>query len=257
MVAPTPVSALLHAVAVVKAGTFALVRVVGWVFGVDLMSELGLDAVLVAAAAATILLASLRALGEPSLKRRLAYSTVGQLSYIVLGAGLGSAAALAGAMFHLAAHACMKITLFLCAGSIYARTHRSEVGELAGLGRRMPITMGAFALASLGLAGMPALAGFVSKWHLGAGALDAGHGAVIAVLLVSGLLNVAYLVPISHAAFFAGEGRFRFAEGSPTLWVPLAATALASLALGLAPSAGLAFYDLAWQAAGSLAGGTP
>jgi multicomponent Na+:H+ antiporter subunit D len=254
MVAPAPVSALLHAVAVVKAGTFALVRVVGWVFGVDLMRELRLDVVLVSAAAVTILLASLRALGEPSLKRRLAYSTVGQLSYIVLGAGLGSAAALAGAMFHMAAHGCMKITLFLCAGSIYARTHKSEVSELAGVGRRMPVTMGAFAVASLGLAGVPALAGFVSKWNLGAGALDAGHAAVVAVLVMSGLLNVAYFVPISHAAFFRGEGRVRFDEASPAIWVPLSATALASLALGLAPSTGLAFYELAWQAARSVTG---
>ncbi|HVR71957.1 MAG TPA: proton-conducting transporter membrane subunit [Vicinamibacteria bacterium] len=257
MVAPTPVSALLHAVAVVKAGTFACVRVVGWVFGVDLMRQLGADVVLATAAAVTILLASVRALGEQNLKRRLAYSTIGQLSYIVLGAGLGSAAALAGAIFHMAAHGFMKITLFFCAGSIYVRTHKSEVSELEGIGRRMPVTMAAFTVGALGLAGVPAFAGFVSKWNLGVGALEAGHGAFIAVLVVSGLFNVAYFYPIAYAAFLGGEGRLRFEEPSPAIWVPLALTAAASIALGLVPDAGLRFYALAWQAAESVvAGGT-
>ncbi len=249
MVAPTPVSALLHAVAVVKAGTFGCVRIVGWVFGVDLMRHLGADVVLASAAGITILVASVRALGEDNLKRRLAYSTVSQLSYILLGAGLGSAAALAGAMFHVAAHGVMKITLFFCAGSIYVRTHKTGVRELDGLGRRMPVTMGAFAIASMGLAGIPALPGFVSKWNLGLGALEAGHGVFIAVLVVSGLLNVAYFFPIIHAAFFRGEGRVVFDEAGPGLYVPLAATAAACVVLGLVPDAALGFYDLAWRAA--------
>jgi multicomponent Na+:H+ antiporter subunit D len=255
MVAPTPVSALLHAVAVVKAGTFGILRVVGYVFGVDLLRELGADRVLAAAAVATILLASLRALGESELKRRLAYSTVSQLSYIVLGAAVGSAAALAGAMFHVAAHGVMKITLFFCAGSLYVRTHRTRVGELDGIGRRMPVTMGAFAVGVLGLAGIPAFAGFVGKWDLGVGSIEAGQGAFVAVLVLSGLLNVAYFFPIVYAAFFGGEGRVRFDEGSPALWVPLALTAVATIVLGLAPSAGLGFHDLAWQAARSVVGG--
>jgi multicomponent Na+:H+ antiporter subunit D len=255
MVAPTPVSALLHAVAVVKAGTFGCVRVVGWVFGVDLMRELGADVALASAAAATILLASLRALGEQNLKRRLAYSTVSQLSYVLLGAGLGSAAALAGAMFHMAAHGVMKITLFFCAGSIYVRTHLTEIPDLAGVGRRMPVTMSAFAAGALGLAGLPALAGFVSKWNLGLGSLDAGHGGFIAVLAVSGLLNAAYLFPIAYSAFFGGDGPVRFQEPSAALWLPLAATAVAAVALGLAPGAGLHLHDLAWQAARDVVGG--
>ena len=257
MVAPTPVSALLHAVAVVKAGTFGCVRVVGWVFGVDLMRALGADVALATAAAVTIVLASVRALGEENLKRRLAYSTIGQLSYIVMGAGLGSPAALAGAMFHMAAHGFMKITLFFCAGSVAVRTHKTEIPELAGVGRRMPVTMGAFAVAALGLAGTPALAGFVSKWNLGLGAFEAGHGVFVAVLLLSGLLNAAYFFPIAYAAFFGGTGRLRFDEASPALWLPLAATALVSIVLGLVPGAGLRFYQLAWHAAASVTGVTP
>jgi multicomponent Na+:H+ antiporter subunit D len=257
MVAPTPVSALLHAVAVVKAGTFGCLRVVGWVFGVDLMRTLGADVVLATAAAVTIVAASLRALGEQNLKRRLAYSTVSQLSYIVLGAGLGSAAALAGAMFHMAAHAFMKITLFFCAGSVAVRTHKTEVPELAGVGRGMPVTMAAFAVAAAGLAGTPALAGFVSKWNLGTGALDAGYGVFVAVLLLSGLLSAAYLFPIAYAAFAGGTGRVRFDEPSPAVWLPPAATAVATVVLGLAPAAGLQLYRLAWHAASAVTGGAP
>jgi len=258
MVAPTPVSALLHAVAVVKAGTFGCVRVVGWVFGTDLMRDLGADVALASAAAATILLASLRALGEQNLKRRLAYSTVSQLSYVLLGAGLGSAAALAGAMFHMAAHGLMKITLFFCAGSIYLRTHRAEIPELAGIGRSMPVTMAAFTAGILGLAGIPGLAGFVSKWNLGLGSLEAGQGGFIAVLVLSGLLNAAYFFPIAYAGFFGGGGRVRFDEASPALWLPLAATAGAAVALGLVPGAGLHLHELAWQAARNVvAGGRP
>jgi multicomponent Na+:H+ antiporter subunit D len=248
MVAPTPVSALLHAVAVVKAGTFVCVRVVGWVFGIDVLRQIGADVALATLAAVTIVLASVRALGELNLKRRLAWSTVGQLSYIVLGAALGSAAALAGAMFHMVAHGLMKITLFFCAGSIYVRTHLTEIPALSGIGRRMPVTMAAFAVGATGLAGIPGLAGFVSKWNLGVGALDAGHGVFLAVLLVSGALNVAYFLPIVQAAF-AGEGPIRFEEGSPGLWVPLAITAALSILIGLAPGAALGLYDLAWDAA--------
>ena len=169
MVAPTPVSALLHAVAVVKAGAFGTVRIVGYVFGVDLLRSIGADFVLATAAAATILLASMRALSEENLKRRLAYSTVSQLSYIVLGSALGSATALAAAMYHIAAHGVMKITLFFCAGAIYTQTHREKVGELDGLAHQMPITMTAFALGATGLAGLPLFVGFISKWNLWCG----------------------------------------------------------------------------------------
>ena len=261
MVAPTPVSALLHAVAVVKAGAFGCLRVVGYVFGVDVLREVGADTVLAVIASATILLASLRALGVTNLKRRLAYSTVSQLSYIVLGAALGSAAALAGAMFHIAAHGFMKITMFFCAGAIYTESHRDDITQLGGLGRQMPITMTAFTIAAAGLAGTPLLAGFISKWNLGLGALEAGQGVFIAVLVVSGLLNTAYFFPIVYDAFFTPA----HGEVTPerlTLTVPLAATALAALLLGIVPDFGARFYSLAWSAAmsvvaGSAAGGVP
>jgi multicomponent Na+:H+ antiporter subunit D len=253
MVAPTPVSALLHAVAVVKAGTFGCLRVVGWVFGVSLLEDVGLDLWLALAAGITILLGSLRALGEEHLKRRLAYSTVSQLSYIVLGAALGSIHALMGAIFHVVAHGFMKITLFFCAGAIYTRTHKEYIPELDGLGRRMPVTFAAFTVGSLGLAGMPLVAGFLSKWNLGLGALEAAHPVYLGVLVLSGLLNFAYFFPIVHAGFFRGEkGPFRFDEPRAALWVPLGVTALVSLVLGLHPDLGLSFYRLAELAAESL-----
>jgi multicomponent Na+:H+ antiporter subunit D len=250
MVAPTPVSALLHAVAVVKAGAFGCVRIVHYVFGVDLLRQMRVDMWLAAAAAMTILLASIRALGESNLKRRLAYSTVSQLSYIVLGAALTSTAALAGAMFHIVAHGFMKITLFFCAGAIYIKTHKLEIPELAGLGRQMPITFGAFTLGALGLAGTPLFVGFVSKWNLGLGALQAGHAIFLVVLVTSGLLNFAYFFPIVYSAFFGrSEHQRRYDEAGLALWLPLAVTAVVSVILGVYPNAGPEFYQLAWDAA--------
>jgi multicomponent Na+:H+ antiporter subunit D len=258
MVAPTPVSALLHAVAVVKAGTFGCVRLVHYVFGVDLLHTIGADMVLASAAAATILLGSLRALGESNLKRRLAYSTVSQLSYIVLGAALGSTAALAGAMFHIVAHGFMKITLFFCAGAIYIKTHKLDIPDLAGLGRQMPITFGAFTLGALGLAGTPLFVGFVSKWNLGLGALQAGHGIFLAVLVISGMLNFAYFFPIVYSGFFGNkEQRIRYDEAPVSLWLPLAVTAVVSVLLGVYPNAGWDFYQLAWKAAESVISSPP
>ena len=248
MVAPTPVSALLHAVAVVKAGAFGCVRIVGFVFGVDVLRAIGADVALAIAASITIVLASIRALGEGHLKRRLAYSTIGQLSYIVLGAALGSAAALAGAMFHIAAHGAMKITMFFCAGAIYAKTHLEQIEDLGGIGRRMPVTMGAFAVCALGLAGTPLLAGFISKWNIGLGAYQAGHPAFIAVLLASGLLNFAYFMPIVRTAFLDGEGT-KPDEAGIALALPLALTSAAAILLGIFPDAGLNLYHLAWEAA--------
>ena len=251
MVAPTPVSALLHAVAVVKAGAFGVVRIVGFVFGVDLLRSVGADVALAIVAATTILLASVRALGEDNLKRRLAYSTVSQLSYIVLGSVLGSLPALAAAMYHIAAHGFMKITLFFCAGAVYTKTHREKVHELGGLARQMPMTMSAFALGAGGLAGIPLLVGFISKWNLGVGALAAGRGMFVAVLVISGLLNVAYFFPIVYDAFFKGP-QAKVAEARLSMSLPLALTAAAALLLGVFPDAGLSLYQLAWQAAGSV-----
>jgi len=254
MVAPTPVSALLHAVAVVKAGAFGCLRVVGFVFGPDLVREIGMDTLLATLAGATILFASLRALGETHLKRRLAYSTIGQLSYIVLGAALGSAAALAGAMFHIAAHGFMKITLFFCAGAIYTESHRDDVTQLSGIGRQLPWTMGAFAVAAAGLAGTPLLPGFIAKWNLGLGAVAAGQPLFIGVLIVSGLLNLAYFFPIVYDAFF-GAPHGVVSPERVLLTAPLVVTALVVIVLGVMPDAGAGLYRLAWNAATSVVGG--
>ncbi|MDA1094197.1 MAG: proton-conducting transporter membrane subunit [Acidobacteria bacterium] len=254
MVAPTPVSALLHAVAVVKAGAFGILRVVGYVFGVDVLRDVGADTALAVLAAATILCASLRARRETHLKRRLAYSTIGQLSYIVLGAAIGSGASLAGAMFHIAAHGFMKITLFFCAGAIHTASHRDDVSQLAGIGRQMPITMAAFTVAAAGLAGMPLAAGFIGKWNIGLGALSTGHWPFLAVLVISGLFNVSYFFPIVYDAFFRAPHGTVSSE-RPLMTGPLAVTALAALLLGVMPDIGVGFYRLAWSAALAVTGG--
>lgn len=257
MVAPTPVSALLHAVAVVKAGVFGVLRVTGFVFGPTLMRELSLGTCLAWIAGATVVLASLLALSQDNLKRRLAYSTVGHLSYIVLGAALLNVWSWTGAILHLAFHATMKITLFFCAGAIYVRTHKENVSELAGIGRQMPFTMGAFAIGSLGLAGVPGINGFVSKLSLLAGTAQADQTALLALLLLSGVLNAAYFFPIVHTAFFRrGDGDAGFAEASPWMVVPLVITALLSIALGLAPDLGVHAWDLALATASRVTGGT-
>jgi len=200
MVAPTPVSALLHAVAVVKAGVFSVVKVVVYVFGLDTLAG-GADW-LVAVAGFTILAASVVALNADNLKRRLAYSTVSQLSYVVLAAALLAPLSVVGAALHIATHAAAKITLFFAAGAIYTAAHKTEVSQLDGIGRQMPWTMGAFAVGALSLIGIPPAAGFVSKWFIMGGALQGGHHLVATVLVVSTLLNAAYLLPIIHAAFF-------------------------------------------------------
>ncbi|AOW80214.1 monovalent cation/H+ antiporter subunit D [Halodesulfurarchaeum formicicum] len=202
MVAPTPVSGLLHAVAVVKSGVFAIARVVLDVFGPEPMAELGLGLPLAAVAGFTIVAASVIALRQDNLKRRLAYSTISQLSYIVLGLGLLSPAALVGGLLHIPAHAFMKLTLFFVAGAIHVETHTDDISDMAGIGRRMPLAMIAFAVASVGMAGLPLVAGFVSKWYLLIGSLDAGQTVFVLVLLLSGLLNIGYFWPIVYQAFF-------------------------------------------------------
>ena len=202
MVAPTPVSGLLHAVAVVKSGVFGIARVVLDVFGPETASELGVGLPLAAIAAVTIVVASVIALRQDNLKRRLAYSTISQLSYIVLGLGILSPAALAGGLLHIPAHAFMKLTLFFCAGAIHVETHTDNISEMAGIGRRMPVTMAAFGVASLGMAGLPLVAGFVSKWYLLIGSIDAGTSVFVGVLFLSGLLNIGYFWPIVYQAFF-------------------------------------------------------
>ena len=182
MVAPTPVSALLHAVAVVKAGVFTVVKVVLYIFGIDLLAASGQNLWLVYAAAASLLIASLVALTKDNLKARLAYSTISQLAYVVLGAALANGLGVIGGSMHIAMHAVGKITLFFCAGAIYTAARKTKVSELAGLGRVMPFTFGAFLIGALSVIGLPPLGGLWSKWYLALGALDAGQTAMVAVL---------------------------------------------------------------------------
>jgi multicomponent Na+:H+ antiporter subunit D len=201
MVAPTPVSALLHAVAVVKAGVFTVVKVIVYVFGAEALAGLGAAEWLPAVAGFTIVAASIVALRSDNLKRRLAYSTVSQLSYVVLAAALLVPLSVAAAALHIAAHAVGKITLFFAAGAIYTAAGKTEVSQLDGIGRRMPWTMTAFALGALSLIGIPPAAGFLSKWLMFQGAASAGHWPALAVLSLSTVLNAAYFLPIVHAAF--------------------------------------------------------
>jgi multicomponent Na+:H+ antiporter subunit D len=201
MVAPTPVSALLHAVAVVKAGVFAILKITVYIFGLDLLRDTGVTDWLLWVAAVTILVASVIALRQDNLKARLAYSTISQLSYIVMGALLVNSTALVGSTLHLATHAFGKITLFFCAGAILVASHKTKVSQLDGLGRQMPWTMGAFFLASLSIVGLPPMGGMWSKWYLALGAIDAGYAVLVGVLMVSTLLNIAYLIPVPIRAF--------------------------------------------------------
>jgi len=256
MVAPTPVSALLHAVAVVKAGVFGFARAIGFIIGPAVLNESGAAGFLAALTAATILAASLIALRQDNLKARLAYSTVGHLSYIVLGLSLLSPSAWTGALLHIVNHAMMKITLFFCAGAIHVRTHCENVSQLNGIGRQMPLTMAAFAIASVGLAGIPPVNGFISKWYLVQGSYDVGQLAFVITFLLSGLLNAGYFFSIVVRAFFAPSDKFtRFGEASPLMVVPLMITAALSLLMGLFPDRLPYFFQLASSAARSVLGG--
>jgi len=222
MVAPTPVSGLLHAVAVVKSGVFGIARVILEVFGPETVADLGMGIPLAAVAAFTLTVASVIALRQDNLKRRLAFSTVSQLSYIVLGLAVGAALApgraaayaLVGGLLHIPAHAFMKLTLFFCAGAIHVETHTDDISDMAGIGERMPLTMAAFGVASLGMAGIPLLAGFVSKYFLLIGTVSGGQLVFTAALLVSGILNIAYFWPVVYAAFFESKGE---SDGKPLL----------------------------------------
>ncbi|HKL14935.1 MAG TPA: monovalent cation/H+ antiporter subunit D family protein [Balneolaceae bacterium] len=259
MAAPTPVSALLHAVAVVKSGVFAVTRMVGFIFGTDVMAAYGLNDILIVLAGTTIILASLIAFAQDNLKRRLAYSTVGHLSYIVLGIALLTPLGMTGGIMHIAAHATMKITLFFCAGAIYVNLHRTEISNLNGIAKVMPWTMGAFAVGSMGLAGIPPINGFFSKWHLILGSFEGDMIIPALVLIVSGLLNVGYFFPILYRAYFKkGEGLEKYGEASPFMVVPIVITATLSVLFGLFPNLFFNFFDIALLVSESLFnGGTP
>ncbi len=236
MVAPTPVSALLHAVAVVKTGVFSTVRVFLFVFGPEAMREIGADQLALGFAAVTILVGSLLALSQDNLKARLAFSTVSQLSYIILGAALLNSSGVLGGVAHITNHAVSKITLFFCAGSIYVSAHKTEISQMSGLAKRMPWTMAAFAMASLSVVGIPLTSGFVSKWYLALGTVDEGRFILLGVLLVSSLLNAVYLGSIVYKAYFEEEtSTSEEIREVPWMVAPLAISAAISLLLGLYP----------------------
>ena len=224
MVAPTPVSALLHAVAVVKAGVFSVMKIVVYIFGIELLHDTGLSIWLMYVAAFTIIAASLVALTKDNLKARLAYSTISQLSYIVLGAAMATSAGVLGGSMHIAMHAFGKITLFFCAGAIYVAAHKTNISDMRGIGRTMPITMTAFFIGALSIIGLPPMGGAWSKWFLALGALEAGQRVLVGVLLISSLLNVAYLMPIVARAFFMSPPGAQDNPASPGAGDVIAAT---------------------------------
>jgi multicomponent Na+:H+ antiporter subunit D len=251
MVAPTPVSALLHAVAVVKAGVFSVVKVIVYVFGVDNLASAGLDGAanwLIVVAGFTIVAASVVALGADNLKRRLAYSTISQLSYVVMAAAVLAPLSLIGAAMHIAAHAVGKITLFFAAGAIYTAAHKTEVSQLDGIGRRMPWTMGAFTIAALSMIGLPPAVGFISKWYMLSGAMEARQWLVVTVIALSTLLNAGYFLPIVYRAFFlapsdgiAGDPHHHpHGEAPLPMVIALTATAAATVLLFFMPDVPLA-----------------
>lgn len=205
MVAPTPVSALLHAVAVVKAGVFSVLKVIVYVFGIDTLAGADYTSWLLYIAGFTIIVASLIALQQDNLKKRLAYSTISQLSYVILGAAILAPISAVGAALHIAAHAFGKVTLFFAAGSIYTAAHKTEISQLDGIGRRMPWTMGAFTIGALSMIGIPPAAGFLSKWYMLLGAFNTEQFIAVGVIVLSTLLNTAYFVPIIYRAFFKEE----------------------------------------------------
>lgn len=256
MVAPTPVSALLHAVAVVKVGVFCILRVYTGVFGTDFLASMDLGIIVAWIAAFTIIVSSLIALSQDNLKRRLAFSTVGQLSYIILGAALLTDRAVTGSMTHIAMHAVGKITLFMCAGAIFVATGKKYISQMDGLGRKMPITFAAFSIGALSVIGLPPTGGLISKFYMVTGAMDAGQSALLLVFLISTILNAAYLLPIGYRAFFPKDPKlaaepfsWKNTEEAPLACVlPLSITSVLAFVLFLKP-------QLLLQLAGLMVGG--
>lgn len=258
MVAPTPVSSLLHAVAVVKVGVFSILRVITGIYGTGFLRDLlwgqvPVYVVLATFAAITVVGSSLIALSQDGLKRRLAFSTIGQLGYIVLGGLLLSPQALAGSLLHIVMHAFGKITLFFCAGAIYVSSGKKYVSQLDGIGWKMPVTMGAFFLGSLSVVGIPPAGGFLSKWFLVSGAYTADHYIFLGCYLASSLLGAAYLFPIVFRAFFyaAPEGEEDIQEASVFCVAPLVVTGFLSIAIFFFPGV---FGQLAQMAVSAVFG---
>ncbi len=239
MVAPTPVSALLHAVAVVKAGVFSVVKIVVYIIGVDTLTAAPWADLLWILPGFTIIVASVVALNQDNLKKRLAYSTIGQLSYVVLGTLLIAPFSIKGAALHIVAHAFGKITLFFAAGSIYTSCKKTEISQLNGIGWRMPFTMSAFTIGAISMIGLPPAAGFLSKWYLLLGAFEVDQIAAVCVIIISTLLNTAYFMPVIHAAWFrkeSNESVLTYGEAPWPIVGALLLTATLTILLFLFPS---------------------
>ncbi len=236
MVAPTPVSALLHAVAVVKAGVFTILKVAIYIFGLDLLRELEVHRYLSYIAAFTIVATAIIALRKDNLKARLAYSTIGQLSYIVLGALIANTAGLVGGGMHMLMHGFGKITLFFGAGAILVATHKTEVSQLRGIGRRMPVTMTAFFIGCIAIIGLPPTGGMWSKWNLLLGAVNAADWLLLAALILGSLLSAVYLLPIAIRAFYSSsENNSEIKEAPPTILIAMIISAAGCIVLFIAP----------------------
>lgn len=245
MVAPTPVSALLHAVAVVKVGVFCTTRTMLYVFGTETMHALNLGIPTAYFVSFTVLVASIIALSKDNLKARLAYSTVSQLSYIILGVALLTDPGIQGGLIHIVNHAFSKITLFFCAGAIYVATRKKFISEMDGLGKTMPFTFGAFAIASLSMIGAPPVAGFITKWNLLIGSVEAHQLGILIILIASTMLNAAYFVPITYRAFFGkrpeGEPFTGIKEAPLSMLIPILIACTISVLLGIFPNFMLQF----------------
>lgn len=239
MVAPTPVSALLHAVAVVKVGVFCTTRVMLYVFGVDTMAALNLGIPTAYFVGFTIIAASVIALSKDNLKARLAYSTVSQLSYIIMGVALCTVPGIQGGLIHIVNHGFSKITLFFCAGAIYVAAHKKNISEMEGLGKVMPFTFGAFAVASLSMIGAPPVAGFITKWNLLIGSIEAHQIGILLILLTSTLLNAAYFLPVTYRAFFGkrplDEPYTGIKEAPLAMLIPILIACTISVIIGIWP----------------------
>jgi multicomponent Na+:H+ antiporter subunit D len=248
MVAPTPVSALLHAVAVVKVGVFCTTRTMLYVFGVDTMNMLNLGIPTAYFVGFTIIMASVIALSKDNLKARLAYSTVSQLSYIILGVALLTPHAIQGGIIHIVNHGFSKITLFFCAGAIFIATHKKLISEMSGLGRSMPFTFGAFAVASLSMIGAPPVAGFVTKWYLLVGSMEAHQIGILLILITSTVLNVGYFAPVTYKAFFGkrpeGEPETGIKEAPLTMLIPILIAVTVSVIIGIYPNFMMQFVTM-------------
>ncbi len=233
MVAPTPVSALLHAVAVVKAGVFTVTKVIVYIFGIDFLFAQPSSSWLMYIAAFTVIAASVVALRQQNLKRLLAYSTVAQLSYVVMAAALLKPLAEIGAAVHMVAHAFGKITLFFAAGAIYTAAKKTELSQLRGIGHLMPWTTAAFTIGALSMIGVPPTGGFVSKWYILAGAFQADNYLAIATIILSTVLNAAYFLPIIYMAWFIKPEKVKEnAHGEAPFAAVFALTITALLTLG-------------------------